>query len=111
MAAALAVAIHRRRWAEFQQVPTKILRIAIWANGAVSILLALSLLLFLISIFKVPPNLGLYMAASMLVAISIIAIPILGISMVVMEFLSRRDRSRGSAGDDAQAESSLGPPP
>ena len=87
-------------------MPTKILRITIWANGAVSILLALSLLVFLISIFKVPPNLGLYMAASMLVAISITAIPILGISMVVMEILSRRDRSPSSTDDDAQAESS-----
>ena len=85
---------------------TKILRIAIWANGAVSVLLALSLLVFLISIFKVPTNLGLYLAASMLVAISITAIPILGISMVVMEILSRRDRSRGSASGHAQAESS-----
>ena len=87
-------------------MPTKILHITIWANGAVSVLLALSLLVFLISIFKVPPNLGLYMAASMLVAISIIAIPILGVCMVVMEFLSRRDRSRSSAGGDAQTESS-----
>ena len=86
-------------------MPTKILRITIWANGAVSILLALSLLVLLISIFKVPPNPGLYIAASMLVAFSITAIPILGISMVVMEILSRRDRSRASAGGGAQAES------
>ena len=83
----------------------KMLKIMIWANGAVSVLLALSLLVLLISIFKVPPNLGLYIAASVLVAFSITAIPILGISMVVMEILSRRDRSRSSAGEDAQAES------
>ena len=84
----------------------KMLRVAIWLNCLASILLALSLLVGWITIFNAPYSPHLFTVASILFALCVTAIPILGISMVVMEILSRRDRSRGSAGGDAQAESS-----
>ncbi|MYC08056.1 MAG: hypothetical protein F4X57_12940 [Chloroflexi bacterium] len=86
-------------------MPTKKLRIAIWANGAVSILLALTMLLFWISLSKVPPNQHLFTAAFIISAICVTTIPVLGVCMVVMEILGRRDRSRNSAGGDDQAGS------
>ena len=84
----------------------KILRIAIWLNCLVSILLALSMLVAWITIFNAPHNRLLFTAASIISFICVTAIPILGVSMVVMEILSRRDRSRNSPAADAQAESS-----
>ena len=84
----------------------KMLRVAIWLNCLVSILLALSMLVAWITIFNAPHNRLLFTAASIISFICVTVLPILGISMLVMEILSRRDRSRSSAGGDAQAESS-----
>ena len=84
----------------------KILRIAIWLNCLVSVLMALSMVMVWILIFNAPHSRHLFMVASIIFAICLTAIPVLGISMVVMEFLSRRDRSRSSGSGDAQAESS-----
>ena len=81
------------------------LRVAIWLNGLVSILLALSILVAWMTIFNVPHNRHLFTAASIISFICLTVVPVLGVSMVVMEILSRRDRSRASAGDNAQAES------
>ncbi len=83
----------------------KILKIMIWANGAVSVLLALSILVAWMTVFNAPHNRHLFTAASIISFICLIVIPVLGVSMVVMEVLIRRDRSRASAGDDAQTES------
>ena len=84
----------------------KMLRVAIWLNCLVSILLALSMLVAWITIFNAPHSPHLFTAASIISFICVTVLPILGISMVVMEILSRRDRSRSSAGGDAQTESS-----
>ena len=73
-------------------MPTKILRIAIWANGAVSVLLPLTLLVAWILIFNAPHSQPLFMVASIIFALCVTAIPILGVCMVVMEILSRRKR-------------------
>ena len=81
------------------------LRVVIWLNGLVSILLALSILVWWMTIFNTPHNKHLLTAASILSFICLIVIPILGVSMVVMEILTRKDRSRASAGDNAQTES------
>lgn len=85
---------------------TKMLRVAIWLNCLMSILLALSLLVAWMTIFNAPHNKYLFTAASIISFICVAAIPILGVCMVVMEILSRRDRSRASTGGDAHAESS-----
>lgn len=84
----------------------KMLRVAIWLNCLASILLALSLLVAWITIFNAPHNQHLFTVASIISAICVTVIPILGVCMVVMEILSRRDRSSDPAGNDAQAESS-----
>ena len=89
----------------------KILRIAIWLNCLVSVLLALSMMVAWMTIFNAPHNKHLFTAAAIISFICVTVIPILGVCMVVMEILSRRDRSRGSVAAGAQAESSLGPPP
>ena len=90
---------------EFGQASSKILRITIWLNGLVSALMALMLLAIRISVSYLPiPYLAKAVPPISLSCMTLF--PILGISMLVMEILSRRDRSRNSAGDDAQAESS-----
>lgn len=81
------------------------LRVAIWLNGLTSVLLALSMLVAWMTIFNAPHNRHLFTAASIISFICLIVIPVLGVSMVVMEVLIRRDRSRASAGDDTQTES------
>ena len=85
---------------------TRRFRIVIWANGVVSVLLALSLLVAGMTIFNAPHNRHLFTAASIVSFICSTAIPVLGVCMVVMEILSRRGRSRDSAGGHAQAKSS-----
>ncbi len=72
----------------------------IWANGAVSVLLALSMLVAWMTIFNAPHNRHLFTAASIISFICVTVIPILGVSMVVMEILSRRDRIRASIAAD-----------
>ena len=90
---------------EARQAPSKILHITIWLNGSVSVLL----ILMLISIRVIASylhNPHLILSVTQFAILFLILLPILGISMLVMEILSRRDRSRSSAGGDAQAESS-----
>ena len=93
-------------WDEWgSRLVTKTLRVVSWLNCLASILLALSVLVFWIVIFNAPHNQPLFTAASVISFICMIALPILGVCMVVMEILSRRDRSHDSAGDDTQTES------
>ena len=64
---------------------TKVLRVAIWLNGLTSVLLALSMLVAWMTIFNAPHNRPLFTAASIISFICLIVIPVLGVSMVVME--------------------------
>jgi len=84
----------------------KMLRIAIWLNCLVSVLLPLSMMVAWMTIFNAPHNQYLFTAAAAISFICVTVIPILGICMVVMEILSRRDRSRSSGSGDVQTESS-----
>ena len=84
---------------------TKNLRLMIWLNCLASILLALSVLVAGIILFNAPHYRTLYIAVSIISFLCTLLVPILGVSMVVMEILSRRDRSRNSVGGDDQAGS------
>lgn len=64
---------------------TKVLRVAIWLNCLVSVLLALSMVAAWMLIFNAPHSPHLFTAASIISFICLIVIPVLGVSMVVME--------------------------
>lgn len=78
-------------------MPRKILRIMIWANGAVSVLLIFSLLVAWTSAFY-PYNLRLLWLVTQFGIKCVLLLPILGICMVVTEILSRRNREPTSSG-------------
>ncbi len=69
----------------------KILRIMIWANGLVAISMVLSLLVVWIT---APSQHGPYIMrlVTQFVILCVVLFPILGICMLLMEILSRRDR-------------------
>ena len=73
-------------------MPRKILRIIIWANGAVSVLLVFSLLVAWTSAFH-SYSLGLLWLVTQFGIKCVLLLPILGISMLLMEILSRRGSS------------------
>ena len=84
---------------------TKNLRLMIWLNCLASILLALSVLVAGIVMFNAPHYWHLYITLCVIAFICMISLPIMGVCMVVMEILGRRDRSHDSAGGDDQAGS------
>ena len=82
---------------EFTQVLTKILRITIWLNGLVSVLLALSMLVVWIAGFNLPnlPDPRLFRALSVFTAACTIGMPVIGVCMLLM-FIKREARQAPS---------------
>lgn len=76
---------------EFQQVPQKILRIAIWLNGLLAISLVASLFVLLTTELS-PHRQYITRTVEQFLILCVFLFPVLGISMPLMEILSRRDR-------------------